>query len=256
MKDFTLKAYQSYLEILISNNYNFLCFQDYIKNTTLKSSNICLIRHDVDRKAINALNMAKLESSIGVISSYYFRTKRSSFNTNVIKQIALLGHEIGYHYECLSDTNGDMEKALKLFEIELNKFREIVPVNTISMHGRPFSKFDNRDIWRDSKNHDYLKSKLNILGELYIDIDYSNIAYINDTGRNWTSNKNNVRDKVNSNVDTNFSNTKEMQLFLKMSEANKIVFQIHPERWTDSNMEYITQHIKDNSINLIKKLLN
>jgi len=256
MKDFTLEAYQLYLKILISNKYSFLRFQDYIKNNNSTNIKTCLIRHDVDRKAMNALNMAKLESSLGVISSYYFRTKRSSFNVEIIKEIAKLGHEIGYHYECLSDTNGDMGKALKLFETELVNFRKIVPINTISMHGRPFSKFDNRDIWRDSKNHSYLKSKLDILGELYIDIDYSNIAYINDTGRNWTSTKNNVRDKVASEVHTNFSNAKEMQSFLKNSTANKIVFQIHPERWTDSKMEYLTQHLKDNSINFIKKLLN
>ena len=51
-----------------------------------------------------------------------------------------LGHEVGYHYEVLSKANGNYERAIKLFEQELSKFRKIVDVKTICMHGSPLSR--------------------------------------------------------------------------------------------------------------------
>ena len=102
--------------------------------------------------------------------------------------------------------------------------RQIVPVKTISMHGRPFKKYDNRDIWKNLENSQYLKDKLNILGEVYLDIDYSDIAYINDTGRNWVSNKSNIRDKINSDINSDFKDEDELVDALMNRRFNKIVF--------------------------------
>lgn len=42
-------------------------------------------------------------------------------------------HEIEYHYEVLGNCKGDYEKALELFKYELNDFRKICEINTISM---------------------------------------------------------------------------------------------------------------------------
>ena len=39
-----------------------------------------------------------------------------------------LGHEVGYHYEVLSKAKGDYEKAIQMFEQELNEFRKKVDV--------------------------------------------------------------------------------------------------------------------------------
>jgi hypothetical protein len=37
-----------------------------------------------------------------------------------------MGHEIGYHYEVLSEANGDPEKAIELFRSNLEKLRQIL----------------------------------------------------------------------------------------------------------------------------------
>lgn len=167
-----------------------------------------------------------------------------------------MGHEIGYHYENLSDCNGNIDFALNDFEYKLNEFRKYVEIKTISMHGRPLKKFDNRDLWKDPHRHSLLKNKFKILGEVYLDIDYSDVAYINDTGRNWTNGKSNIRDKVHSNIQANFNNSNELISYLEKTPHSKICFQIHPERWTNNKLEWIEQSLKDNVINFSKKLIS
>lgn len=252
--DFTLKAYKQYLEALIKNDFKFMRYDEYILSQ--KTTNVCLIRHDVDRKPINALNMAKLESELGVLSTYYFRIKPNTLKPKIIKEISDLGHEIGYHYESLSDTDGDIDEAVKDFEKNLKMLRKIVPIKTCSMHGRPLKPYDNRDIWKVEKNHNYLTKNLEILGEIYLDIDYTDIAYINDTGRNWTSGKSNRRDKVNSEIIADFSSKNELLDYLNNKPHHKIVFQVHPERWSDNKTEWLTQNAKDKMINTAKIIIS
>ena len=43
--------------------------------------------------------------------------------------------------------------AIDDFRLNLEKLRKLYPVKTICMHGSPFSKWDNRDLW---KKYDYL----------------------------------------------------------------------------------------------------
>ena len=185
----------------------------------------------------------------------FFRIKRNTFKPNIIKAVYDLGHEVGYHYESLSDTNGDIKKAIINFSDNLNKFRNIVPVTTCSMHGRPLKSFDNRDIWKIKENHDFLLNELKISGEVYLDIDYSDIAYINDTGRNWTSGKSNIRDRVNSKIITEFTLGAELLEYFKNKPNSKICFQIHPERWANNAIGWAISLSFDTIVNFIKMIL-
>ena len=218
-------------------------------------SSFCLIRHDVDRKPENALNMAQLEHEFNIKSTYYFRTKSHVLVPDIIKEIEQLGHEIGYHYECLSDENGDAKKAETNFAQNLSKLRECASIKSISMHGRPLSKFDNRDMWKVENAKEVLQNKYEISGEIYLHIDYNDIAYIGDTGRNWHSDKSNKRDTVNSTINLNIKDGQELLELLEKKTPKKMVFQIHPERWTDNNTEHFIQKMKDSAINLAKSFL-
>lgn len=253
MKDFTLQSYSRYLRAIKSSGVPFYRFDDFMERP-VSPETFCLVRHDVDRKPKNALEMAQLEQEMGVVSTYYFRKKPQTFKPAIIKEIAAMGHEIGYHYESLSDAKGDMKKAVALYERDLAAFRAIVPIRTTSMHGRPLLPYDNRDIWKDAGNHQHLVNNLNILGEVYLDIDYSEIAYINDTGRNWTSGKANKRDKVDSKINADFESSEALLYCLTNNTPQKMVFQIHPERWTDRSIEWMQQKMKDGAINLVKAL--
>jgi len=231
-----------------------LRFDDYFRLTP-KPRSFCLIRHDVDRKPHNALKMARLEHSLNIVSTYCFRTKKHTFKSDIILAIASMGHEIAYHYESLSDTRGDMDEAIKDFQNNLAKLRKIAPISTICSHGRPFSPHDNKDIWKDERNHHKLIHHYHILGEIYLDIDYSDIAYINDTGRNWRLKKANRRDHVDTNVSLDFPDGRSLSAYLNERPHRKMVFQIHPERWSEQNFEYIVQYSKDKAINALKALV-
>ena len=254
MRSFTLESYRRYVEVIMGKYEHILRFDEYFLLDKVPESFV-ILRHDVDRMPRRALNMAKIEESLGVSATYYFRMKNHTFNPDIILKISQLGHEIGYHYECLSDTNGNMDQALINFEYNLDKLRKIIPVKTISMHGRPFKKQDNRDMWKDNENNKFLKNNLNILGEVYLDIDYSDIAYINDTGRNWVSNKSNLRDKIISDINADFNNESELLDALINKKFNKLIFQIHPERWNDNLVPWSFQYSFDLSVNILKSFI-
>lgn len=64
-----------------------------------------ILRHDVDKLPENSLRFAQIQHELGIRGSYYFRMVPESFDTDIIKQIANLGHEIGYHYEDIDLVN-------------------------------------------------------------------------------------------------------------------------------------------------------
>jgi len=65
----------------------------------------------VDRKPGNALKMARLEDEMGIRATYFFRIVKESYDEDIIRQIAEMGHEIGYHYENLSEiSKGEIVK--------------------------------------------------------------------------------------------------------------------------------------------------
>ena len=254
MRDFTLSAYRKYLEAIRKHIPRFLTFEEFLSCQSAPSS-YCLLRHDVDRKPQNAQNMAKLEAEMGIKATYYFRIKSNVFQPAVIRSISEMGHEIGYHYESLSDTDGDLDLALKDFEKHLAQMRSVVNISTISMHGRPLKPHDNRDIWKDGSRKNLLKEKFNLLGEVYLDINYSDIAYINDTGRNWMSGKSNRRDKVDSNIAADFESGEALLDYLQNEPHSKMIFQIHPERWSNDLLDWSAQLIKDRGINFVKSII-
>ena len=102
--DFTLIAYKQFILTLRSQGYSFQTFEEYIQSPKEK---VLILRHDVDRKPKNALVIATLEKEAGIKASYYFRIVKESYDENIIKHIAELGHEIGYHYEDLSLYRGN-----------------------------------------------------------------------------------------------------------------------------------------------------
>ncbi len=251
--DFTLNAYEKYLRAIKTAYANIYRFDDFFSLATQPGS-FCLIRHDIDRRPMKALQMALLEKQQGICATYYFRSKAHTFKPRIIRKIAAMGHEVGYHYECLSDAKGDIERAIIDFENNLKKFQNITLVKTIAMHGRPLSPFDNLDMWRVSNNHFMLNKKYGVKGEVYLDIDYREIAYINDTGRNWTSTKANKRDIVKSDIKVNIESGNDLYNCLKEGKYPKIIFQVHPERWSTSIIDFYFESAKDYATNFLKLL--
>ena len=250
--DFTLLKFTEILDSLIDNGYSFQTLEEFVSGPDEK---VVIIRHDVDRSPVNSLLTAKLENIKGIKGTYYFRIVKQSNNRAVIKEIAELGHEIGYHYEDLALSHGVYENAINAFESNLNYFRTFYPVKTICMHGSPTSKWDNRDLWKKYSYKDF-----GIIAEPYFDIDYSKVLYLTDTGRNWDGEKSSVRDKVFQgkflSIKEKLKNSDDILEAVSSNEMPRLLMMtVHPQRWSDNIFiwmrEYSTQKLK----NIVKQLI-
>ena len=221
---------------------------DYIHNNPI-SEQYLLMRHDIDRMPMNALNIARIENEFGIKSTYYFRKNNNVFCPEILREIEDMGHEIGYHYEVLSKTKEDYEKAIDLFEKELAEFRKICDIKTICMHGRPLSRYDNRDLW---KNYDF--RDFGIIGEAYLSCG-NEVNYYSDTGRSWSS-KNNIRDIMPGNKKTIIADTTDDIIdLIKNNKLDNIYILTHPERWSSNNFNWVISYLNDFIFNTGKKTL-
>ena len=249
-KDFTIIEYRKLLQTIINSHYNNRLLNEHIIKP--KKSNSIIIRHDVDRKPHNSLNMSYIEMEMGIVSTYYFRTTSTTFKPKIISEIVNNGHEIGYHYEDLSYCNGNFKRAIESFQINIEKLRHYYPVKSIAMHGSPLSRWDNRLLWDKYDYKDY-----GVVSEPYFDVDYNKTYYITDAGRTWENSKANFRDRVNSDLFLNICSTKDIRSFLTATELSPSIFlNVHPEHWTDNHLEWLTIKIRRKISNFIKGLLH
>ena len=238
--DFTLTKYSELLDALKAYGFEELT-----------------LRHDVDLKPTNSLRTAQMEAEKGMHGIYYFRAVPESWDEDIIKLIAMLGHEIGYHYESLTTCNGDVDKAYEDFCKNLDDLRAIVPVRSICMHGSPRSPFDSKDIW---KKYDY--HSLGIENEPYLDTDFSKVFYLTDTGRRWDGYKVSVRDKIPQYQDLwieqglSFHSTDNVIEGLRKGIIpRRLMITVHPQRWNPSGPAWFKEMFLQNTKNIVKRTI-
>lgn len=271
--DFTLDKYRQLLLALQKAGYNsVLRFSD--DNAQLQ----VIFRHDVDLKPQNSLRTARIEAELGLRAIYYFRSVPESYDESIIEQIASLGHEIGYHYECLTTTDGDIPNAYQDFCQNLQRFNDLLSrisdaregrgqrsVTTICMHGSPRSPYDSRDLW---KSHSY--RDLGIVYEPYLDTDFSHTFYLTDTGRRWDGFNVSVRDKIPGYQDQwsaqglIFHSTNDILKALQdpfsplarfKTQNPQLLITTHPQRWSPFGPAWLKELLLQSAKNLIKSLL-
>ena len=263
--DFTLYQYRHLLESLLQQGYQFLTFEQYCEQkssphrpiaSSPDSPKYILLRHDVDLKAANSLATAQIEHELGIRATYYFRVVPQSNQPDIIRAIAALGHEIGYHYEDMALMQGDTKKAYAHFQQQLTYFRQFYPVRTICMHGAPTSQWDGKELWKHYNYRD-----LGIIGEPYFDIDFSQMFYLTDTGRCWDGYKVSVRDKIpvyqdqwNAQGLVYHATNDIIHAAEQGSLPPRIMITTHPQRWTDRPLAWLKELLVQNAKNIIKRL--
>ena len=268
--DFTIRKYRELIRSFVESGYRIVTVRQYLESSP--SGKVLVLRHDVDEQPQNALKMAEAEKELAVCATYYFRTPESGCYDqqgiqagshknqlslpDAIRAIAKLGHEIGYHYEDMSLCHGDVEKAYTHFETWLEYFRRFYAVETICMHGAPTSKWDGKDLW---KRYDY--RKLGIIGEPYMDTDFSDVFYLTDTGRCWDGYKVSVRDKIPGKQEEWSKSGLTWHGTRKLIEAvetgklpSHVMITTHPQRWTNNKSEWYKEFFLQNIKNCVKKI--
>lgn len=213
-----------------------------------------LLRHDIDRTPQRALDIAQVEHEYGIRATYYFRALKGIYLPEVMDRIALLGHEIGYHYETLDKCRGDRARAQELFQKELADFRRRYIIRTVCAHGNPLTRFDNKDIWKNLS-----LTGLGLDGEAFLSLDFNRLAYFSDSGRTWKNTKSQKMPGKES-VRTAFDriqarNTDDIIAIIKAGSLPGICILTHPERWNKTVLGFASRYLLDTAFSWGKVMI-
>jgi hypothetical protein len=245
--DFTLRKYEKVMRAGLDAGYSMYPVSDW---SDLGDSNRhgIMVRHDVDRRPENALEMARLEQRLGIRSTYYFRILPCAFVPEIISAIKDLGHEIGYHYEDWHLAKRDPAHALTLFEAHLAKLRKLAPVRSIAMHGSPLSRENNMTIW---KHHDFATYGVN---DAVLSFDYTDYVFFTDSGRTFGASGANLRDYLGSaGTAPEVRSSDQLAAWLARRPAARIQISVHPERWNEPGFAWLRQWGVDVAANTAKR---
>ena len=241
MLDFTLEKYRSLL-------------------VALKTHGRFSLRHDVDLRPDYALRVAQIESALGLSATYYFRVMHFDSHADTIRAIVALGHQAGYHYECLTTCHGNADEAYQDFLSNLEHLRTLVPVRTACAHGSPRSPWNSQDIWKQHDIHE-----LGISYESMLDTDFSHTLYLTDTGRRWDGHRVSVRDKVPQYQDLwvaqglVFHRTDDIIYALHNHNhaihRYNLLINTHPQRWMPFGMQWLAEAGLQQAKNIAKRIL-
>jgi hypothetical protein len=232
MRDFTLSVYRTLVEALRQGKYDVMGVAAFLMRGG-GPERVAILRHDLDRSPADALAVAHLERELGVATTYYFRTTRSVLRPAILREIEALGHEVGYHYEDLAACDGDLAKAWERFQANVARFRSLGTLRTICMHGSPLSTFNNLDLWKI-----FSYKSLGLIGEPYLDFDYSRVTYLTDTGRRWDGMSVSFRDRVPQ-ASVNFPCRSSFDLIAALRGGGfprLVHMATHPERWHEDRL--------------------
>jgi hypothetical protein len=120
MNQFSLTSYAEILA-LIKAQYMLIPTSKALQSGEFGQERKCILRHDIDYSLDHALNMARLESDVGITSTYYFLLDshwHNLFNMDEkkkLKDICDLGHEIGLHFDVnnIKENGDDWKNALE-----------------------------------------------------------------------------------------------------------------------------------------------
>ena len=243
--DFTIRKYRQLVRTFVESGFRVLPVREYLE--TDPSGKVIVLRHDVDEQPLNALKMAEAEKELSVKATYYFRRVSKSDHPDVIRKIAAMGHEIGYHYEDLTLSEGDIPKAIESFARNLEYFRQYYPVKTVCMHGSSSSRFDNREIWNQVRLEDY-----GLIGEPYLSFDFNQVYYLTDTGYAWDGGRFAVRDKVDSPFALSFHTTDQVIEAVRSGQFPEQSLILAHTLWTDNLPRWTFLHLREFIRNRVK----
>ena len=274
---FTFSSYRRVLEAITQGGSVVLGIEQYLaarQAGSLPEGRFVAIRHDVDYFPMRALALATIEAERRVAVTYYFRRRFFASNLDLIRKVASLGHQIGYHYEEV-DThqkapNMQVARDAAGFFIGalLDIDRQGFPIRSVCAHGNPLTDVDNRQVVhlvRDSQYLDHLaftfdraevKEKISdrLIGDASIDVTGADFdLYIPDTGR--FNPRYNLKDRIDDCPIAGLSNLDDFAAILRDPKNRRIYMNLHPDRWSGDMATWLFDFTFDTAKNLVKRLI-
>lgn len=274
---FTLNSYRQLLEIIRRHNYAIYSIEQILaakKEGTLPEGKYIALRHDVDYFLERAVAVATIEAERRITTTYYIRRRFFESNLDLIRRIAGLGHQIGYHYEEV-DTHQKAphlqvgRDALGFFIGALMDIDRLgFPIRSVCAHGNPLSDVDNRRVihlLRDENlldklaftyDRELIRTKISerLIGDASIDITGDDFdLYIPDTGR--FNPKYNLKDRIDDCPITGLSGLDEFESILASGRFSRIYMNLHPDRWSGDKVNWLLDLFMDMGKNTLKRIL-
>jgi len=96
-----IAEYAAIISSAIDKGYRFYTLGSFRSLDRVPSEPFIILRHDVDTNPKAALLFAEVEQRYGVCASYFFR--RCTWHPKIMSMLNRRGHEVGYHYEEMTD---------------------------------------------------------------------------------------------------------------------------------------------------------
>lgn len=172
---FTYEAYCNMINLLQQKSYPIV---GYKEGATM--DRCAILRHDVDTSLDKAVELAEVETKIGVKSTYFILLTTDLYNAaslrgqQSVRRILELGHEVGLHFDetLYQDLDlNNMAIAVKR-EAEILSHMCKFEITTVSMH-RPSRKMLDCDF--------QVPGLINAYGKTF----FRDYKYVSDSRRNW-----------------------------------------------------------------------
>jgi hypothetical protein len=211
----------------LSKFKNFIHMNDLFKQN-INLNDAVILRFDVERNLAHHLKIAQYLHNINVKCTMYFHTRKETFDPAIIKEIQSLGHEIGYHHECLDRCQGNFEEAKALFIKEVNLFKAIdIDLMTVCSHGElGLPKKGYKANYELFNFFPHLLEECGLKGEVYLNINKNWVPnYVSDTFKGYAQFFNQIE---------KFKNEPKLLQIL-----------VHPHRWNKNFISVMFQVLQD-----------
>jgi hypothetical protein len=178
LPQFTINGYMELIHRLTGSGFQFRPISSMIA----KQENCVYFRHDIDLSVSLAVNVAELESEVG-ISATYFILLTGPYNpfheesVTAIRRLKSLGHEIGLHYDLKNWPENRQAANIKLKnEIKILESIAESEVKAIVMH-EPFRG-----------GEDFFAADVAVTGLInptYYQKTDKDLCYVSDSCRAW-----------------------------------------------------------------------
>lgn len=209
--DFTYSHYEKILDLIKKTDFKVKFFNEvYLFEKEL------ILRHDIDLDLEKAYKMALIENKYNIKATYFILLRSpfynifDKFNSDLIKGILALGHQIGLHFDEAYYGSRDADSVIKNVDSEVQLLESCFDTKTfaVSFH-RPSQLLLQSDI----------KLKNNLINT-YDKSFTKEFKYISDSRHTW---KEGCFCKYFKKIGTDYSSTYRIQALL------------HPIWWTDKS---------------------
>lgn len=171
---FSFEWYERFLEWLLDHGYTSVAFGGD------KCSGAVILRHDVDISPRKALSIGRLESELGVSSTYFFLVTSPLYNPldganrAIIQELVDLGHRVGLHFS----THQYWEAEPSPNALSHRVRREQAVLEAVSSQIERTISFHCPPTWVLNRSFQNLEST-------YEPSVFSEIEYLADSGQRW-----------------------------------------------------------------------